>query len=626
MEKILSICMMVRDEENNLYRCLNSLSILINDLRCELIIVDTGSIDGTVSIAKQFTQNIYFKKWNNDFSEIRNYSISLAKGKWIFIIDADEELLTPELIWKAIEKAEDEKCNTIAVEVRNLQDLNKTDLYVLNISPRIFRNTGKFGYYGSVHNQPKFEQPILVTDIVLNHYGYLTSDRELVEKKFKRTVSIIKSELEKNPDDIYYQYQLGVSYDFYGDRRQASIEFDKAYTLLSTQPIEVKKGYILVYCIYARTLLSLGENYKAIKIASEGISLVPDYVDLYYILGYAYMRIGNFEDGLKTLKKYLKLAENIEELSIYEDPKVIFYHVSPMHINFVLKDISEYYLAENDLENAIYYIEKIKDNDIKVRLEVDYFFKKRDFGQLYKMYKNLDEKLKELVSEKIENELIENSVFKTDLYKTFANSNDMYGEYCKLMISETSDDFHILERILEKEVDKLPLYFFKVLNKIKNEDNIIIILRKFDSDNKLINMISYLLSTSILKEEKILYIIDRIKESSDLRDIKLFICMTNYLLKWLVYTKKEIKEKEIDLFFQYLERGRIYIFNTLETRNMKNDLKLLPNDETKIFWLYDRFIYFLEKGDLKSGLKFLGEIVKIEPAFSVYVKHILSSI
>lgn len=165
------------------------------------------------------------------------------------------------------------------------------------------------------------------------------------------------------------------------------------------------------------------------------------------------------------------------------------------------------------------------------------------------MYKNLDEKLKELVFEKIENELIENLVFKIDLYKIFVNSNDMYGEYCKLMILEIFDDFYILERILEKEVDKLFFYFFKVLNKIKNEDNIIIILWKFDSDNKFINMIFYLFFILILKEEKILYIIDRIKESSDFCDIKFFICMINYLLKWLVYIKKEIKEKEIDLFF-----------------------------------------------------------------------------
>lgn len=75
-----------------------------------------------------------------------------------------------------------------------------------------------------------------------------------------------------------------------------------------------------------------------------------------------------------------------------------------------------------------------------------------------------------------------------------------------------------------------------------------------------------------------------------------------------------------------MERGRIYIFNMLEIRNMKNDLKLLFNDEIKIFWFYDRFIYFLEKGDLKLGLKFLGEIVKIELVFSVYVKYILSLI
>ena len=85
--------LMVKDEEQNMERCLNSLQPLLKGIDSELIIVDTGSSDGTVEIAKRYTDKVYFKQWFNDFSGMRNYSTSLAKGEWIFIVDADEELV-----------------------------------------------------------------------------------------------------------------------------------------------------------------------------------------------------------------------------------------------------------------------------------------------------------------------------------------------------------------------------------------------------------------------------------------------------------------------------------------------------------------------------------------------------
>lgn len=89
---ILSICMMVKNEERNLKRCLDGLKPLMRNLESELIIVDTGSTDHTVDIAKTYTERVYLHPWNNHFSEMRNITISYATGEWILVIDADEEL------------------------------------------------------------------------------------------------------------------------------------------------------------------------------------------------------------------------------------------------------------------------------------------------------------------------------------------------------------------------------------------------------------------------------------------------------------------------------------------------------------------------------------------------------
>ena len=86
---MLSICMIVRDEETTLPRCLKS----VQDVADEVIVVDTGSKDNTVSIARDFGAKVYHFEWRDDFAAARNESLKYASGDWIFQIDADEELL-----------------------------------------------------------------------------------------------------------------------------------------------------------------------------------------------------------------------------------------------------------------------------------------------------------------------------------------------------------------------------------------------------------------------------------------------------------------------------------------------------------------------------------------------------
>ena len=86
--KTLSLCMITKNEEKNLSRCLDS----IKDIVDEIIIVDTGSTDKTVEIAKSYGAHIYHYDWNNDFSKARNVSLQKATKDWILVLDADEVL------------------------------------------------------------------------------------------------------------------------------------------------------------------------------------------------------------------------------------------------------------------------------------------------------------------------------------------------------------------------------------------------------------------------------------------------------------------------------------------------------------------------------------------------------
>ena len=90
----ISLCMIVKDEELVLGRCLNSVKNLVD----EIIIVDTGSTDKTKDIASLYTDKIYDFKWINDFSAARNYSFSKATKDYIMWLDADDVLLEEDYI------------------------------------------------------------------------------------------------------------------------------------------------------------------------------------------------------------------------------------------------------------------------------------------------------------------------------------------------------------------------------------------------------------------------------------------------------------------------------------------------------------------------------------------------
>ena len=89
---LLSIVMMVKNEDKYLDKTLSALNNLRKNINSELIILDTGSTDNTVNIAKKHTDKVYFENWNNHFAYMRNKSISYAKGDWILVLDADEVL------------------------------------------------------------------------------------------------------------------------------------------------------------------------------------------------------------------------------------------------------------------------------------------------------------------------------------------------------------------------------------------------------------------------------------------------------------------------------------------------------------------------------------------------------
>jgi len=84
----LSLCMIVKNEELHLARCLKS----VRGLADEMILVDTGSTDRTVEVARSYGARVFHFTWQDDFSLARNHSLEAASGEWILVLDADESI------------------------------------------------------------------------------------------------------------------------------------------------------------------------------------------------------------------------------------------------------------------------------------------------------------------------------------------------------------------------------------------------------------------------------------------------------------------------------------------------------------------------------------------------------
>jgi len=144
----ISLTMIVKNESAHLVDCLES----VKDKVDEIIIVDTGSTDNTVSIALRYTSNVYSFPWHNDFSAARNFAIEHASGDWILALDADEEVQCQDSFsfHSMITKEKDKEAFLLPL-LNPISDSTGeyNTFYVL----RLFRNNGNYKYVGKIHEQ-----------------------------------------------------------------------------------------------------------------------------------------------------------------------------------------------------------------------------------------------------------------------------------------------------------------------------------------------------------------------------------------------------------------------------------------------------------------------------------------
>ena len=206
----LSLCMIVKNESATLGRCLAS----VKDVVDEIIIVDTGSTDGTQTIAREHGAQIIQSTWENDFSRARNESLAAANGAWILVLDADEYLLPEDAaaLRALIATHTDSGGRATAAFQLVLQNLSPHGRPgMLAYITRLFPNRVDVRYEWPIHEQVmtslrRAGVPVYVSTIKFLHTGY--ADRERNRAKQLRNREILQTQIARGADVTPITYFL----------------------------------------------------------------------------------------------------------------------------------------------------------------------------------------------------------------------------------------------------------------------------------------------------------------------------------------------------------------------------------------------------------------------------------
>lgn len=354
----LSLCMIVKNEEKNLARCLAS----VKDVVDEIVIVDTGSVDKTSGIAESFKAKIFHFNWINDFSAARNFALSKCTGSWILYLDADEELNSNSINELLSYKSHTPAGVSCIVKSIGTSDVNGS---VIKYT-RLFANITGVEFVGKVHEQvvdslKKNKIPLIDSDIEIIHHGYAIDDDGLKQKK-ERNLSLLLSNGNKKLN-IYDSLKL--------IQTLISLEkFDQAELRLNrlVKSKSLSTNYLSLALFYKAQIKFEGNELQtALELALKSFKNLKEKPELSYFIYVIFLRAENFNEALKyilltvdTNKNLLDCKSKIESENILDQIdlylRAINLHIKLNHnadAKMLITDLADYISKNQNIENVV---------------------------------------------------------------------------------------------------------------------------------------------------------------------------------------------------------------------------------------------------------------------------------
>ncbi|MFU1792940.1 glycosyltransferase [Paenibacillus azoreducens] len=295
----LTLCMIVKNEEEHLAKCLDS----VRDLVSEIIIGDTGSTDQTMDIALAYGARVIPLKWNDDFAEARNKTLDQATRSWILVLDADEaaDMWDADVVSKLL--VSDERIAGYFVPLISFYgDFNEED-YFTDAVCRLFRNHPQIRFKGAIHENAAdsvlelTRRPIPYAPLQIKHYGYLQSEIER-KNKHRRNLELIESSLNKDPFNPQLRYALGT--EFY----QESKFNESLRHLMAVIEQNPASGYMSDVFLKAAFALNVtGQCELSEYVTDMGLASHPGFTDLLEFKGLLKAQKKDFEQAHEWMMK-----------------------------------------------------------------------------------------------------------------------------------------------------------------------------------------------------------------------------------------------------------------------------------------------------------------------------------
>ena len=340
----VSLCMIVKNEEEHLARCLHSAKPVVD----EIIVVDTGSTDRSPVIARAFGANVFDQPWDNDFAKARNFSLSKAAGHWILVLDADEAISVKDhALFRKIVHDRTGPSAAYSVQTRNYTFHVNTVGWRSNIGEydeqeagagwfpsekvRLFPNTPEVRFSYAIHEvvEPSLRKasiPIRKCGLQVHHYGKLKED--LTQHKTKAYSDIERRKLRESAHDPAALRELAIqaaqlgqhaeSIDLWRqflschpDSAEAHVNLSAAFLQLGRYDEAVRSGEAALrhaplmkeaHFNLSMAVLHHGDAARAVSVLEPLLRREPDYLHARFLLSAAYACVSDPEKCIDILQ------------------------------------------------------------------------------------------------------------------------------------------------------------------------------------------------------------------------------------------------------------------------------------------------------------------------------------
>ncbi|MEK9212384.1 glycosyltransferase family 2 protein [Sphingomonas sp. 2378] len=302
----IAAVLIVRDEARSIARCLTSVAPWVD----RMVVLDTGSTDDTVAIARDLGAEVHHLDWPDSFAVARNHALMLADADWNLILDADEWIAGGGAVIRQWCAAAPDRlgCPCIHNEAEGADTASRS--WVTRLVPR------GVVYEGRVHEQIASPLPRHRIALDIGHDGYRAAQ---IERKKDRNHQLLLEDFAERPDDAYLLYQLGKDSQMRGDIPAGCDYYARA--LAATAPTANWRHELVITAI--PFLAKAGRLDEALALADGEFANWPESPDYFFILGDLLLDLAMAEPA-RALDHWLPLAEGAWErcLAIGERPQL----------------------------------------------------------------------------------------------------------------------------------------------------------------------------------------------------------------------------------------------------------------------------------------------------------------